>query len=337
MNKSSRRNFLKTTSIVSAGISMIGTSAFASSGKYAKEGDKAVGIVGMDTSHSPALAKAFNNSANGYRVTTAFTTVSHDLPSSADRVEKFTQQISDMGVEIVPTLEMLLSKVDYVLLCTVDGRRHLEQAEIIFKAKKRVFIDKPMAASLQDVVEIFKLSKKYDVPTFSSSAVRFMQRAQEIRNGSIGLIQGAETYAPIKYEPTHPELYWYGIHGIELLFTLMKSGCIRVKRFTTEKYDMVTGDWGEGRIGTFRGLKGEVHDYGGHAFGDKGISDLGKFKDYELMFQAILHYFNTGEMPVHEQETVEIFAFMEAAQESERQGGDWVAIKDVLAQVGYKK
>lgn len=315
---------------------MLGTTVFGKTSipKLIK-GNKPVGIVGMDTSHSPTLVKAINNTANGYSVIAAFTTVSLDLPPSANRVDKFTQQISDMGVEIVSTLEELLEKVDFILLCTVDGRRHLEQVEKIFKAGKRVFIDKPLAASLKDVIKIFELSKKYNIPTFTSSAVRFMENVQDVRNGSIGKLSGASTFAPISYQPTHPELYWYGIHGIEMLFTLMQSGCKQVKRLQTEQYDLITGDWGNGKIGTFRGLKNKMQEYGGLAFGENGVSNLGRFKDFEGLHHAILHYFDTGDIPVKPKETIEIFAFMEAAHMSSKKEGDWITITSILDAVGY--
>lgn len=334
MKENNRRNFIKMTSIVGAGITMIGSSVFAKN-KTEIKGQGSVGIVGMDTSHSPALVKAINSSENGYYVTTAFTTVSLDFPLSVNRVEKFTAQIENMGVKIVQTLEELLDKVDFVLLCTVDGRLHLEQALKIFKARKRVFIDKPLAASLKDVIEIFNLSKKYNIPTFTSSAVRFMEKAQRVRKGSIGKVIGADTFARVSYQPIYPELYWYGIHGIELLFTLMQSGCQRVKRLTTNDFDLVTGDWGEGRIGNYRGMKYKMGKFGGQAFGDKGVSYLGEFKGLEPLHYAILHYFNTGEVPVQPKETIEIFAFMEAAHESSRKNGEWITIKSVLDKVGY--
>ncbi|WP_034043004.1 Gfo/Idh/MocA family protein [Wocania ichthyoenteri] len=336
MKKNNRRNFIKMTSIAGAGITMIGSSAFAKN-KTQIKGQGSVGIVGMDTSHSPILVKAINRSENGYIVTTAFTTVSLDFPLSTNRVEKFTAEIKSMGIEIVSTIEELLDKVDFVLLCTVDGRLHLKQAEKILKAGKRVFIDKPMATSLKNVIEIFNLSKKYNIPTFTSSAVRFMDEVQMVRKGNIGKVLGADTYAPVSYQPIYPELYWYGIHGIEMLFTLMKTGCQKVKRLTTNNYDIVTGVWDEGRIGNYRGMKNKMGKFGGQAFGNKGVSYLGEFMGFEPLHHAILYYFDTGKAPVQPKETIEIFAFMEAAHESSRKNGEWITIRSVLDKAGYTK
>ncbi|MEZ4810692.1 MAG: Gfo/Idh/MocA family oxidoreductase [Allomuricauda sp.] len=325
--KKTRRHFVKEVSIAGTGTLVLGPALIENELKLFAKDPKPVGIVGMDTSHSPQFVEAINHSKSGYKVTTAFTTVSRDMPASVNRVEKFTAQIKSMGVEIVASIDELLDKVDYVLLCTVDGRLHLEQAEKIFKAGKRVFIDKPMAASLADVIQIFDLSKEYNVPTFSSSSVRFMKKANEVRNGAIGNVQGAQVYAPINYEPTLPKLYWYGIHGAELLYTVMGQGCKRVKSLITEKYHMVIGDWGDGKIGTYCGFKNGMQEYGGQAFGDKGVSYLDKFESADPLVEVILHYFDTGEVPMEPSETIELFAFMDAAQKSEQEEGDWVSIE----------
>ncbi|MFC4221277.1 Gfo/Idh/MocA family protein [Flagellimonas marina] len=325
MNKK-RRDFIKKTSVVSAGTLMLGTNVLGNRFKSPAYNSKRIGIVGMDTSHSPQFVEIINSLQSEYKVTTAFTTISRDFPPSVDRVEKFTAQIKSMGVEIVDSIDNLLSRVDYVLLCTVDGRLHLKQAEKILKAKKRVFIDKPMAASLDEVKKIFALSKEYNTPIFSSSSVRFMTKAKEARNGSLGNVQGAQIYAPISYEPTQPRLYWYGVHGAELLFTVMQQGCKRVRTMVTEQYHMVIGDWGAGRIGTYCGLKNKMQEYGGQVFGDKSVSYLGHYESSLPLVEAILNYFETGEIPVDPSETIELFAFLDAAQKSEEEKGDWISI-----------
>jgi hypothetical protein len=294
---------------------------------------KSVGIVGMDTSHSPALVRAVNDSEN-YRVTTAFTTVSLDFPLSVNRVERFTNEIIQMGVEVVRTLEQLLAKVDYVLLCTVDPRLHLRQAEEIIKSGKKVFIDKPMAANLKDVVKIFRMSKKYGVPTFTSSSVRFMASAMGLRNGEMGKVHGADIFGPISYQSIFPELYWYGIHGVELLFTVMRPGCLKVRRLTTAKYDFITGVWADGRIGNYRGLKNSRINFGGQVFTDKGLGKMDDFEGMEGLHHGIIDYFDTGKVPVQPLESIEIFAFMEAAHESSKRNGEWVLIGEILEKIG---
>ena len=136
------------------------------------------GIIGLDTSHVVAFSKVLNDpNAEGVladvTVVAAYPGGSPDIPSSADRLEGFTQQLQDMGIEIVGSIEDLLTKVDVVLLESVDGRPHLEQVKPVLAAGKPVFIDKPVAGNLADAIEIYRLAKEYDVPCFSSSSLRF--------------------------------------------------------------------------------------------------------------------------------------------------------------------
>src|SRR5262249_28095282 len=180
---------------------------------------------------------------------------SRDIKSSTDRVPEYTQKVGDLGVEIVGSIDDLLGKVDVVLLETNDGRPHLEQVLPVLKAGKPVFIDKPIAGSLTDAVAIFEAGKKYKVPLFSSSSLRYAQGAQEIRGGKIGEVKGCDAYSPCALEATHPDLFWYGIHGVESLFTVMGTGCESVSRTSTPGIDLAVGVWQGGRVGTFRGVR----------------------------------------------------------------------------------
>lgn len=296
---------------------------------------KRVGIIGLDTSHSVAFTKAFNDPAakpelKGYKVVAAYPHGSRDIASSVERIPGYTEDVKKLGVEITASIEELLDKSDVVLLETNDGRLHLEQALPVFKAGKTVFIDKPMTASLADAIAVFEAAGKYRVPVFSASSLRYMGNAQEARAGQIGKVLGADTYSPAKIEKTHPDLFWYGIHGVEALFTVMGTGCRSVTRVHTEGTDIVAGIWEDGRVGTFRGTRTGKHEYGGTAYGEKGNLVLGPYEGYFPLLAEIVRFFETGQPPVSEEETLEILAFMEAADESKRKKGDPVSMEDVL-------
>ena len=291
------------------------------------------GIIGLDTSHAVAFTKAINTSPQrpevmGVKVVAAYAQGSKDIESSTKRVPEYTQQVTQLGVEIVPTIDALLDKVDVVFLESNDGRPHLEQLLPCIEAHKPVFIDKPIAGTLADAIRIYDAAKKASIPVFSSSSLRFGKGTQAVRSGSIGKVQKASTGSPASLEPHHPDLFWYGIHGVESLFTLMGTGCQSVKRSTTADGKItVTGTWEGGRSGTFTEQKG----YGGTATGEKGESaDVGKFDGYEPLLHSIVHFFRTGVTPVTPEETLEIYAFMEAADESKRRNGAEVTLKEVM-------
>lgn len=294
-----------------------------------------IGIIGLDTSHSVAFTKALNAAEpapefKGFKIVAAYPKGSNDIESSIKRIPGYTEEVRKWGVEIVGSIEELLKKVDFVLLETNDGRPHLEQALLVLKAGKPMFIDKPVAGSLSDVIAIFDAAKKYKIPIFSSSSLRYMESVQEVIKGKIGAVLGADTFSPATLEKTHPDLFWYGIHGVEILFAIMGSGCKQVSRINTNDTDIVVGTWKDGRVGTFRGTRTGTHDYGGTAYGEKANLSLGPFKGYDNLLVQIIDFFKTGKVRVQPEETIEIYAFMEAADESKRKGGASITLESVI-------
>jgi predicted dehydrogenase len=293
-----------------------------------------IGMIGLDTSHVTAFTKVINDPAKNYgcKVVVGYSGGSPDIPSSANRVENYTNQLRDKyGVEIVDSIEELCQKVDGVLLESVDGRPHLEQVRPVIAAKKPVFIDKPMAGSLADVIEIFRLAKENNVPCWSSSSLRYGPGVIGMRNNDkVGEVLGCDAFSPCSLEEHHPDLYWYGVHGVEMLFTIMGTGCESVRRVQTENYEFVTGIWKDGRVGTFRGIKKGKSDYGSMVFGTKGIVQGGGYGGYEPLIEEIIKFFKTGNVPILPEETIEIFAFMSAADESKAKGGAAVSIKETI-------
>jgi len=297
-----------------------------------------IGIIGCDTSHVPAFTKEFNSpkadgDLAGFKVVAAFPGGSPDLKKeSMDRVAGYVDQLKAAGVEIVDSIPKLLERVDVVLLESVDGRPHLEQARPVIEAKKPLFIDKPLAGSLADAVAIAELAKRNDVPWFSSSSLRFGPKLVALKSDpKVGEIVGADAFSPSPTEEHHPDLYWYGIHGVETLYTLMGPGCESVTRVRTDGAELVVGTWKDGRVGTFRGLRDGKHDYGAVVFGKKGIAAQIGFEGYKPLAEQIGRFFKTHKPPVAAEETIELMAFMEAADESKRQGGKPVKLDQVLA------
>jgi len=196
----------------------------------------------------------------------------------------------------------------------------------VLKAGKPVFVDKPIAGSLQDAITIFREAEQAGVPVFSSSSLRFGKNTQAARNGALGKITRCETQSPASLEKTHPDLFWYGIHGVESLFTVMGTGCQSVQRTSEDGQIVVIGKWEGDRVGIFREGKG----YTGKAVGENGEAEVGSSDGYQPLIVEIIKFFRTGKPPVSAEETLEIYAFMEAADESKRQGGAEVTLESVM-------
>ncbi|MWV45912.1 gfo/Idh/MocA family oxidoreductase [Paenibacillus sp. HJL G12] len=290
-----------------------------------------IGMIGLDTSHAPLFAEMLNSPAHpfhvpGGRVTTAFPGGSPDFPLSISRVEGYTTQIRDeYGVRMVDHAEAVAEAADAIMLLTVDGRLHVEQFEAVAPYGKPVFIDKPFALSSRDAQTIARLAEEHHVPLMSCSSVRWAANlAAAAEQGLLGELIGVDCSGPMELQSTQPGFFWYGIHMADMLYRCMGPGCVEVRATSSEEHDLAVGLWSDGRIGTIRGnRKGNkrfgalLHREGGADFVDIYTNEK---PYYASMLEAVMQMFQTKAVPIHITETIEVIAFLEAANESRSTG-----------------
>jgi len=297
-----------------------------------------VGIIGLDTSHVIAFTENLNDPSNkehvaGLRVVAAYKGGSPDVESSWSRVDKFTAELHDKWkIEIVNDIPTLCSKVDAVLLESVDGRRHLEQVKPVFAAHKPVFIDKPMAGTYKEGKEIAELGKAAGVPWFTASSLRFWEETERLKNPQgIGHFLAFDVLGVTSREPHVPALFWYGVHAVEMLYQLMGPGCDSVTMQVSGNQDVVVGKWKDGRLGVIRGFSSGLYAFSITAYGDKGVlHSEQKPETYRALLTEIAKFFKTGVAPIDPNESLEILAFMEAADLSEARGGVAVPLIEIM-------
>ena len=306
-----------------------------------------IGLIGLDTSHVVAFTQLLNDASRpdhvpGARVVAAYKGGSPDVVASATRIEKFTAELRDSWkIDLVDSIDELVRRVDAVMIESVDARVHLAQAKPVIAAKKPLFVDKPFTASTRDAIELARLARQNGTPIFSSSSLRFNEGVQAIkRDPRAADVLGAIAWGPATLEPHHPDLFWYGIHTVETLYTFMGPGCERVTRTYTPDADVVTGVWKDGRIGVIRGIRAGASSYGQVVFGRKAVvstppADASgaaeRRSSYYGLVSEVVQFFRTGTPPVPIEETIEIMAFMEAADVSKGRSGAPVAIAEVMA------
>jgi predicted dehydrogenase len=297
-----------------------------------------VGIIGLDTSHVIAFTKSLNDPSDkqyvpGLRVVAGYKGGSPDVKASWSRVDGYTTQLRDKwNVEIVDDIPTLCSKVDAVLLESVDGRPHLEQVKPVFAAHKPVFIDKPMAGSYKDAKEIAELGKASGVPWFTSSSLRYWSETARLKEPEgIGHIISYDVLGPTIREPLEPSMFNYGVHAVEMLYQLMGSGCESVTMQTSENEDVLVGKWKDGRLGVMRGFSSGLYAFSITVYGDKGVlHSEGKPEAYHELLVEIVKFFKTRVPPVDNNESLETLAFMEAADLSVARGGVAVPLSEIM-------
>jgi hypothetical protein len=291
----------------------------------ARASDLRLGIMGTDTSHATAFTHVLNdpaapNHVAGARVVAAYKGGSPDLEESAKKVDQYASELKDKwGVQFVSSISDLCPLVDGLLLESVDGRPHLAQFREAARCGKPVFIDKPLASTLADAFAIARLAHESNVPWFSASALRFSPIA-EMRTGQT---ISAIVWAPAPMEPHHQlDLSWYGIHAVEMLYTLFGTGCVEVERMSSPDDDVITGRWKDGRLGTVHTQR-PYGKYGGVVFRkDRTLEARPDIPiDYVPLVQQIVKFMQTKAPPVANEETLEIVEFMDAAQRSVEHGG----------------
>lgn len=339
-----------------------------------------IGFIGMDNYqvvefthffHNPDGQKhAFKNNEKGLDVYRGFQIVacwkggSDKIPAKwrKDMDERWMKQIvlapqkdpkTKQVIKSFPVIEVLedpqevIKRSDVIMVMSVDANQHLEQARWAIKAKKPVFIGRPMTATLLDAVQLVQEAEAAGVPVFSCSQHRFSPGFIGMRNHpEVGKVLGADIYGGCERDPHHPDLTWQGIHGVETLYTMMGPGCVSVTRAGTDKADVVTGTWNDGRVGVYRGIRQGAIKWSGVVFGDKGVSVAGiyghgvpnhgvvphndTYMSYLAVAAEIAKFFRTGKSPVSNAELLEVFSFLEAAEESKRQNGAPVTLASVL-------
>jgi predicted dehydrogenase len=301
-----------------------------------------IGLVGLDTSHAVVFPRMLNDPKNkdhvpGAKVVAAVRAPSPDVQNSISRVDGYVAELKKYPeITFYDSITEMVKHVDAVMIEAVDGRPHLAQAKEVFGSKKPLWVDKPAAGTLHDSIELYRLAKESGTPVFSASSLRFnaMALTKDLKTGEL---RGASSFGPCELEPHHPDLYWYGIHAVEVLYSVMGRGCTTVVRTHTPNTDVVTGVWEDGRVGTVRGLRGGKGAYGLTIFGSNGVASPDLKAGYRPLLVEIVKFFETGVAPVSPEDTIETLAFMEAADESKRRGGAPVKVADVMAAATKRK
>jgi len=286
------------------------------------------GMVGLDTSHCQAFLNVLHDPANpfhvpGVRVAGVYPGGSQQFSLSRERVGKFSAEIEERyQLPVYASIPELVKDVDVLFLSSVDGRQHPEQFAQM-AAGKPVFIDKPFAVSAADAAAMLALAEASGTPLMSCSALRYAAGISELA-ALRGEILACEAHGPTPLLADYPGYFWYGIHAAEMLFLLMGRGCQSVRVLAGEQLDVIQGAWRDGRSGLVLGSRYEGYEFGCLAHTKAGAR-LGIAQStppyYAFLLKEVVRFFQSGQPPIDPRETLEIIAFLDAANRSRDAGG----------------
>jgi virulence factor len=286
-----------------------------------------LGILDFDTSHVVEFTSRLNHKHSGKGQWVDGAEVVIGCPGESkimpERIPDYKRAMDKLGVKLVDKPADMIGKVDGMLIESQEGGAHWERAKPFLDAGVPCYIDKPFTCSVADAKKIVELAAKKKLPVFSSSSLRYApELVKYVADAAQGKILGALAYGPAplfdKDPKLNPGLYHYGIHVVETLYTLMGPGCQRVTCTHEKDVDVVTGQWKDGRVAGIRGIRKGRADYGAIVFAEKGVQNvaIGTSVIYRELLKKIVEFFEKRKSPVDPAETVEIMAFIEAANKS---------------------
>ncbi|WP_273836223.1 Gfo/Idh/MocA family protein [Guptibacillus sedimenti] len=285
-----------------------------------------IGMIGLDTSHAIAFTKLLNNPhekhhVKGGKVEVAFPGGSSHSLLSKERVDKYKEEVQEYGVKIVNSIEAVAEESDAIMLLSMDGSLHLEQLRKIIPFRKPVFIDKPFSLNSIEALHMKDLAGSDQVPIMSSSALRFADNLQEaLVLQDKGEIIGADCYGPLEFIREQPGYFWYGIHAVEMLYSILGTGAHAVEVLATDRHHLLTGKWKDGRIGTVRGNLSGNYEFGAVIHFEKGSVHINASNNkktyYASLLERVIAFFLNGKPHVSIEETLEIIRFIELSNQS---------------------
>jgi virulence factor len=292
-----------------------------------------LGVLDFDTSHAVEFTKRLNHVDCPADQQVAGATVVLGCPGesklSPERIPGYAEQMKKYGVPLVDKPADLIGKVDGMLIEAVDGSVHWERAKPFLEAGIPCFVDKPFACSVADAKKLIDLAAAKKVPIYSTSALRFAPEVTGyLADTKRPKLTGVAVHGPAPEHERNPGLFHYGIHPVEILFTVMGRGCERVWAVRETSATMVTGKWADGRIATVRGGR-PGFNYGFTAFTEKApfTATVGTGVIYRELLKTVVEFFKTGKPPVDPAETLEIVAFIEAANASAANHGAGTTVR----------
>jgi hypothetical protein len=293
-----------------------------------------LGILDFDTSHCVEFTKRLNHKVitedqwvGGARVVVGCPGQSAISPGV---IGGYAKKVEEMGVKLVDKPEEMIGQVDGMLIESLEGGAHYERARPFIEAGLPCFIDKPFTCSAHDARKLAELAARHGVPLFSSSSLRYapdvVQYSKEQNHGKLHgvLAYGPATLNTVDPSKRNPGLYHYGIHPIEMMYTIMGPGCVLVTCTHDKDVDVVTGQWKDGRVATVRGIRAGSSPYGFTAFSEHGVKNVtvNTSAIYRELLKKVVQFFETRQAPLEIAVTIEVMTFIEGAFKSGNNHGN---------------
>ncbi len=284
-----------------------------------------VAIVGLDSSHSIQFANRAqapecepDQKVEGIEIISCmrFETPFQDKKGLDER----TAQLEGWGVKVYEDFDKTVEGAEALLLEVNDSSLHVEYFEKAAKLGLPVFLDKPLADTMENGLEIARIAKEYNVRMFSASSLRFIENMVDTVD-KVENIQCTSVFGPLGIAAAGESVVWYGVHAFELLQRAMGRGAKEVTAVNDEKGVVAVIHYEDGRRGVVELAKG-AFVYGGsvRSNDDKAVFICDMNYAYKGLLERIVAFFNGAPAPVEFEDTLEIMNLLDTTVRAMKSG-----------------
>ncbi|MCF7854236.1 MAG: Gfo/Idh/MocA family oxidoreductase [Candidatus Pacebacteria bacterium] len=267
-----------------------------------KQNDKRIALIGLDTSHTVAFTKLMQSPNPEERVVEGMRAVrALRFPSSFQSEEgqdERQEQLEALGVQVTTDIREAVQDVDAVFLEINDPALHWTYFEQVAHLGLPVFIDKPLAGTLEDADNILALADKEGTPVWSASSLRFIPSLSKAKETIPSPVAG-HTFGPLGQAAKGSDLVWYGIHAVEMVTFLLGADIRAVRALNTGGGVTILPRYADGTQAVVECLRG-LWQYGGRLQDKENLVffDTGGESPYQPLMSALRDFVCEGIVPV---------------------------------------
>jgi predicted dehydrogenase len=291
--------------------------------------DLKVAIIGLDTSHAVEFARrmqapdcAPEMKVAGMKAVSCLRFATPFMDEAG--LDERQKQLEAWGVQVTTDLAEAVADCDALMLEINDPAYHLEYFQKCAGLGKPIFLDKPMADTLESGRAIYDLAQEKGVRVLSCSSLRFAGKLQEAC-AAVPEPRCVSTFGPLGIAPAGSSIVWYGVHAFEMLQRALGRGAEKVFARRDCAGVVTVIEYGDGRRGVVELTEGAYH-YGGCLRGPGGCAPF--VVDGRRLYSdqlEVVHRFFQGEAPPLElEDTLEVMALLDAAERSSQSGSEVV-------------
>jgi predicted dehydrogenase len=283
--------------------------------------DIRVALIGLDTSHTIEFANRMqgpdcpaDQKVAGLR---AVNCLRFETPfQNEEGLNNRQKQLEIWGIKVTTNFDEAVADCDALMIEINDPAFHWEYFTKCAALGKRMFLDKPLADTIQNGRKIYDLIQSRNLSVFSSSSLRFIPSFLEACRQMPAPIF-VHAYGPLGKAPAGSGVVWYGVHSFELLERAMGRGArsVTVKKDDAGVTCIVS--YPDNRRGIVELSEGAWVWGGELRMKDQSVPFVVNMDyAYRDLLREVETFFRTGVAPVVMADTLEVMALLDAARRS---------------------